>query len=153
MISKISSQALAGLGLIVVSTLTCATASKLKQVSLPEFLIGEFEDDYGVRYRVDNELIRLLPNDTYHIIGINKNKEYLILQNDSLNAFAPSLFSRIDYERLNDMHPYEWAFCFSNYDEPSVKDAVKNTNTQKSDLMTGCNGFPFSRMKRLEEAE
>lgn len=51
------------------------------------------------------------------------------------------------------MEPYEWAFCFSSFKEASVKDASNEVNTQKTDLMTGCNGFPFSRMKKSTKTD
>ena len=127
---------------------SCATASKNNNNSLPSFLVGEFEDDYGVHYQIDQQLFRLLPNDKFHILSVNKAEGFLILQNDSLNTYAPSLFTRIDYQKLDNMVPYEWAFCFSSFKEASVKDAINKVNTQKTDLMKGCNGFPFSRMKK-----
>lgn len=115
---------------------------------MPAFLIGEFEDDYGIRYQIDKQAFHLLPNDKFHIRRVNQAEGFLVLQNDSLNTFAPSLFTRIDYQKLNNMNPYEWAFCFSSFKEASIEDAIEKVNTQKADLMTGCNGFPFSRMKK-----
>jgi len=144
---------LAGFGWIVLLMASCTVASKLEKDTLPSFLVGEFEDDYGVQYHIDNKVLRLLPNDAYYLVGVNENERYIILQNDSLNAFAPSLYTRIDYEKLENMAPYEWAFCFSSYEEASIKDAIKNVNTDKSDMMSGCNGFPFSRMKRVGESD
>lgn len=132
----------------VLLNISCATAPKSNNDSLPTFLIGKFEDDYGVNYQIDQQVFRLLPNDKFHIISVNKAEGFLILQNDSLNTYAPSLFTRIDYQKLEDMKPYEWAFCFSSFKEASIKNATNRVNTQKTDLMTGCNGFPFSRMKK-----
>lgn len=144
---------IAGLASCVLLNFSCATLPKNNNDSLPIFMIGEFEDDYGVQYQVDNQIFRMLPNDKYHILSVNEAEGFLILQNDSLNKFAPSLFTRIDYQKLNNMNPYEWAFCFSSYEEANVKDAINKVNTQKTDLMTGCNGFPFSRMKKVNNSE
>lgn len=139
---------LVALTLLTLLHISCATRSKYGHKPLPAFLIGEFEDDYGVHYQIDQQVFRLLPNDKFHIISVNKADGFLILQNDSLNTYAPSLFTRIDYQKLKNMEPYEWAFCFSSFEEVSVKDATSKVNTQTTDLMTGCNGFPFSRMKK-----
>ena len=139
---------LAALALLILLNISCATTPKSNNNSLPAFLIGEFEDDDGVQYQIDQQAFRLLPDDKFHIISVNKADGFLILQNDSLNTYAPSLFTRIDYQKLEDMKPYEWAFCFSSFKEASIKDATNRVNTQKTDLMTGCNGFPFSRMKK-----
>ncbi|NRB48148.1 MAG: hypothetical protein HRU41_10785 [Saprospiraceae bacterium] len=145
---KTTNLILATFAAVVLVNLSCATRSKYGHESLPAFLIGEFEDDYGVHYQIDQQVFRLLPNDKFHIKGVNKAEGFLILQNDSLNTYAPSLFTRIDYQKLKNMDPYEWAFCFSSFEEVSVEDATNKVNTQKTDLMTGCNGFPFSRMKK-----
>lgn len=139
---------LVALALLILLNISCATTPTSNNNSLPAFLIGEFEDDYGVHYQIDQQVFRLLPDDKFHIISVNKADGFLILQNDSLNTYAPSLFTRIDYQKLKNMEPYEWAFCFSSFEEVSVKDATSKVNTQTTDLMTGCNGFPFSRMKK-----
>ncbi|MTB52077.1 hypothetical protein [Lewinella sp. W8] len=139
-----------GLMSYVLFQLSCAAVPKHHPNSLPTFLLGEFEDDYGISYQIDQKEIRLLPNDRFHLLNVNVAEGYLILQNDSLNTFAPALFTRIDYQKLDGMAPYEWALCFSSYDEISVENAIDSVNTDKSNLMTGCNGFPFSRMKRAE---
>ena len=138
---------------LLIVPVSCTTAPKPNKDSLPAFLTGAFEDDYGIQYQIDDEVFHLLPDDTFHIISVDKAEEYIILQNDSHNSFAPSLFTRIDYQKLEDMKPYEWAFCFSSFEAASVEEATSQVNTQKTDLRTGCGGFPFSRMKRLGASE
>jgi len=140
---------IAVLSALVLIPFSCTTAPEPNENSLPTFLLGAFEDDYGVQYHIDQEVFHLLPDDTFHIISVHKEEGYIILQNDSHNSFAPSLFTRIDYQKLEDMKPYEWAFCFSSYAAASMEEATDQVNTQKTDLRTGCGGFPFSRMKRL----
>ena len=138
---------LIGLLSFLLLNISCTPESNNNNDSMPALLIGEFEDDYGIQYQIDKDVFRLLPDDQFHIISVNQAEQYLILQNDSLNTYAPSLFTRIDYQKLDNMEPYEWAFCFSSFEEKSKDDAVNALNAQKSDLMSGCNGFPFSRMK------
>jgi hypothetical protein len=141
------------LALLLLIPISCTTAPEPTEDSLPTFLIGAFEDDYGVQYHIDQEVFHLLPDDRYHILSVHRAEGYIILQNDSLNSFASGLFTRIDYQKLEDMEPYEWAFCFSSYDAASIEEATNQINTQKTDLKTGCDGFPFSRMKRLGVSE
>ncbi len=150
---KTTNLIIVGLASFLLLNISCVTESKDNDDSLPAFLIGEFEDDYGIHYQIDNEVFRLLPNDKFHILSVNKAEGFLILQNDSLNKFAPSLFTRIDYQKLNNMDPYEWAFCFSSFEEAKPEDAINKVNTKKSDLMNGCNGFPFSRMKKVDKSK
>ncbi len=111
-------------------------------------MIGEFEDDYGIQYQIDEKVFWLLPNDKFHILSVDRENQFLILQNDSLNTYAPSLYTRIDYQKLKNMPPYEWAFCFSSYEEMTAEEARDKSNTDKANLMKGCGGYPFSRMKR-----
>ena len=136
------------LGLFILMSVSCLTNPKGKNIALPKFMIGVFEDDYGVSYKIERHTIHLLPNDKYHVIQVNLNERYLILQNDSLNQFAASLYSRVDFQQLENMNPFKWAFCFSNYEAESVEDALITDNIDKSNLKKGCNGFPFSRMKK-----
>lgn len=77
---------LAALALLILLNISCATTPKSNNNSLPAFLIGEFEDDYGVQYQIDQQAFRLLPDDKFHIISVNKTDGFLILQNDSLNT-------------------------------------------------------------------
>lgn len=144
---------IAVLALLLMGPISCTTAPESNEDFLPTFLTGSFEDDYGVRYHIDQEVFHLLPDDRYHVLSVHRAEGYIILQNDSLNSFAPGLFTRIDYQQLENMEPYEWAFCFSSYAATSVEEATSQVNTQKTDLMTGCDGFPFSRMKRLGASE
>lgn len=138
---------------VLICLLGSSCYNKLKKdnsdQAIPPYMQGDFEDDYGIQYKIDQEDLLLLPNDKFHILEVNRVEDFIILQNDSLNKFAPSLFTRIDFFRLEDMNPFEWAFCFSSYNEASRNDARKGKSANKSNLMKGCNGFPFSRMKRI----
>ena len=146
---RFSQLAIVVIALFAIALSSCATSSGSTDANaLPKYMIGTFEDDYGIQYSIDDAALRLLPDDQFHILTVNRAENYLILQNDSLNIYAPSLFTRIDYQKLDDMKPYEWAFCFSSFEAASVEAAVNSVGTDKSDLMKGCNGYPFSRMKR-----
>ena len=129
-------------------TIAFVSFTPFQEHEIPSFLRGEFEDDYGVHYSIDAKTWQLLPDDKYHVLQVNVEEGYLIFQNDSQNSFAPGLFTRIDYQSLTEMPPYEWAFCFSNFEAASETEAMQANYTQKTNLKTGCNGFPFSRMKR-----
>ena len=129
----------------------CTPSATPKEETLPTFMLGGFEDDYGIQYQIDEQLFQMAPSDKFHILSIHPAESFLILQNDSLNSFAPALFTRIDYQKLENMDPYEWAFCFSSFEAKSIEEAIDSVKTQKTDLMKGCNGYPFSRMIRVEK--
>ena len=139
--------------LLFFTFLSCkqVTEKQKADVLLPEYLKGHFEDDYGIHYWIDDRSIKLLPDDKYHILEVNDKAKYILLQNDSLNDYAPSFFSRLDYLELENMVPYRWAFCFSSYNAKDISIARQENPANRSDLMKGCNGFPFSRMKLVEK--
>ncbi|CAN5907988.1 hypothetical protein BH11GEM2_BH11GEM2_35000 [soil metagenome] len=62
------------------------------------------------------------------------------------------LWSRIDWIRL-EMAPYEWAFCLSAYAAPTQEAALATTTARRDAPRTGCNGHPFSRMRRAGPAD
>ncbi|MFK7849284.1 MAG: tetratricopeptide repeat protein [Rhodothermales bacterium] len=113
----------------------------------PDMLIGTFEDDYAVPYTIKKGVIYQHTSNTYHIKYWNNEEQYLIAQNDVDNDGGESLWTRIDWIELADMAPYTWAYCLSAYDAKSATEAEEVKITDRSAPRTGCNGFPFSRMK------
>ncbi len=120
---------------------------------LPTYLIGDFEDDYEIKYSISDSTFILLPDDVYHIKRWDLENNFLIALNDSANEYDPGLWTRIDWIELEDMEPFEWAFCLSVYNAPSAIEAENSANIDPSTPRTGCNGFPFSRMKRVQNID
>jgi len=134
--------------LLLITLLIGCTSQKKEN---PDLLIGDFQDDYNIEYHLSRESFTLKPESHFKILEWNIDKQHFIAQNDSSNNFDPNLFSRIDWVVLDDMNPYEWAFCLSAYNAPSV-DSAKNVKVaDRSMLKTGCNGYPFSRMKPIDK--
>lgn len=130
------------------------TSEKGNEKKPPEFMIGLFEDDYEIQYSVSDSTFILLPKDVYYIQKWELSQQYLITRNDSSNAFDPGKWTRIDWIKLEDMEPFEWAFCLSVFNANSAQDAESmGENVNPETPRTGCNGFPFSRMKRVSEIE
>lgn len=123
---------------------------KIEDPVIPHQLIGFFEDDYQIQYSVSDSTFILLPNSIYHIKSWNIDEQYLIAFNDSSNSYDPGLWTRIDWIELNDMEPFSWAFCISVFNAETFQQAELGGQTNSDTPMTGCNGFPFSRMKRIE---
>lgn len=139
--------------LLLLSITSCSSSSGDTNGSLPSYMKGAFEDDYGIQYLIKEKVFIMKPNATFHVLSVDTVNRSLIAQNDSLNEYAPLLFTRIDYQKLEGMAPYEWAFCFSNYEEATYQEALNKVNPQRSNLMGGCNGYPFTRMKRTSEMD
>ncbi|HTE45598.1 MAG TPA: hypothetical protein VK636_10170, partial [Gemmatimonadaceae bacterium] len=83
----------------------------------------------------------------YHIVRSVLSGQYLIAHNDSANRGAPGRWTRIDWVKLDGMPPYTWGFCFSAYDARSAATAESVSIARPATPKTGCNGFPYTRMK------
>lgn len=119
-------------------------------VKLPSFLKGEFEDDYGIRYRISDSVWIQLPNTKYHIIEWNEKDQYLIAKNGSENPGDRGLYTRIDCMRFEKMEPYLWGFCLTTYNATNPTEAKNTASADRQNPKKGCGGFPFSRMKRVK---
>ena len=117
---------------------------------IPSYLIGDFEDDYEIQYSINDSTFILQPDAIYHIDKWELEQQYLIAQNDSSNEYDTGLWSRIDWIQLADMEPYSWAFCLSVYNASTADEAELSAKVNPETPRTGCNGFPFSRMARID---
>ena len=111
-------------------------------------ILGGWVDDYEITYSITSDTWELGSDITFHILEWNKDQQYLIVKNDDSNAYNAGLYSKIDYTSIKGMEPYSWAYCLTAYDKSSEKDARDTPTSDKSDPKIGCNGFPFSRMKK-----
>jgi hypothetical protein len=119
------------------------------QQAAPPFPTGAFEDDYGGRHTVSAAEWRQGSVARYRIVKWDSARRYLIAQNDSANGSEPGRWTRIDWVTLEGMAPWEWAFCFSAYNAPTADSAERALVARPDTPRTGCNGFPYSRLKRL----
>ncbi len=135
----------------------CRSAQTKKEnldgLKVETMLLGEFEDDYGARYTITKTLWHQQPGGIYHVDYWNSDDAFVILQNDETNGSNPGLWTRIDWTLLKDVEPYDWGFCLTVYDAPTSTEAAAAAAASRDTPMTGCNGFPFTRMKRLEPAQ
>lgn len=119
--------------------------------TIPVTMPAVFLDDYGIRYTISDSLWIQHPSSRYHILRWDKEKQYIIARNDAQNKSDAGLYTRIDYMKFTGMEPYTWGFCLSVY--KAVSDSIAEfgpNKTDRSNPRKGCNGFPFSRMKKSE---
>jgi hypothetical protein len=114
-------------------------------------LVGDFEDDYGIRYHLSPDLWHQRPDSRYHVVQWDSVGQYLIARNDATNPADGNLWTRIDWLPLEGMPPWEWAFCLTVWNAPSEDEARETAPADRSSPRTGCGGFPFSRMRRMVE--
>ena len=129
---------------------SCSSDQQEKSKPIPpSFLIGSFEDDYSVSYTISDSLFEMEDHTKIHILEWNMEGQYFVGQNDSLNPYDPLLYSRIDWMQFEDMAPFEWGFCMSAYNEASLDSAKAVSSANRETPKIGCDGYPFSRMKRI----
>lgn len=121
------------------------------QTKAAEMLKGNFIDDYKIAYTINDTLWMQKPNATYHIIKWNEKEQYFIARNYKNNPADGELYTRIDYMTFENMQPFLWGFCLSAYNAKTEDEAEAVKIADRANPRKGCNGFPFSRMKRVEE--
>ena len=125
-----------------------AVLHDVPQGTPPLLLLGEFEDDYGIHYSISEREWHQHPESRYRVVRWQSDAQYLIAQNDAANPSDAGLWTRIDWIELSEMPPYQWAFCLSAYAAPTATEAERAIIAQRDTPRTGCNGHPFSRMRR-----
>lgn len=117
--------------------------------TIPTFMKGSFEDDYGIQYKITDSLWTQLPGVRYQILKWNSQEQYLIVRNYIDNPSEAGRYTRIDIMAFDGMAPFQWGFCLTRYDAPTKEEAEKSASADRKNPRKGCNGYPFSRMKPL----
>ena len=135
--------------------LSGAVSPKLQQVPSERWppaalVMGSFDDDYGSRHVVTKESWMHGRRARYEIVKWNAKEQYLIALNSATNPSDGGLWSRFDWMPLENMAPFTWAFCMSAYNAKALEEAEQTTIANRESPKTGCNGFPFTRMKKVD---
>ena len=116
----------------------------------PALLLGEFIDDYGIRYSISRESWSQGSATRYEILEWDLEARSILARNADGNPGDAGLWTRIDWVFLDaTSQEYQWAFCYAVYDASSPASAMSAVGTSRATPRTGCNGFPFSRMERV----
>ncbi|WP_411282452.1 hypothetical protein [Gemmatimonas sp.] len=137
---------------LIISASGCVTARATFNAAPtgmpPGDILGAFEDDYGGVYQITTETWRHGATAAYDIVAWHADSQYVVARNAPGNPTAPMRWTRIDWMPLANMSPYTWAFCFTAYDAPSRAAAESAPTAVRASPRSGCNSYPFSRMKR-----
>ncbi|MDZ4673193.1 MAG: hypothetical protein SGI84_02000 [Gemmatimonadota bacterium] len=115
----------------------------------PAELVGEWVDDYGIRYQVSDTLWLQQPSVVYRVARWEAGEQYLVAQNGAENPADGGLYTRIDWVELEAAAPWDWAFCMATWDANSSAGAAVAPASDREHPRTGCDGHPFSRMRRV----
>ncbi len=111
-------------------------------------LTGDFVDDYGITYTITDSVFIQAPGIKYNIIRWDTAQQFFIASKTSRKNEDSLLFSRIDYMRFTGTEPWLWGYCFTFYTAKTEAEALNHPAADRNNPKKGCNGFPFSRMKR-----
>jgi hypothetical protein len=109
---------------------------------MPTYLLGNFMDDYGIEYSISDSTWTQTPGIRFDIMKVD-SKDMFILGYNPLD----STYTKIEFMLFQDQLPYAWGFCYSTYDKKDKDEAISGAFAKRETPKTGCNGFPFSRMK------
>ena len=119
----------------------------------PALLVGQFVDDYDTPHLIDDTLWRHGAANRYRIREWHADAEYLLAVNDSTNPHDGGLWTRIDWTRLADSAGWSWGFCIAAWDAPTRAAAESASVSDRATPRTGCNGYPFTRMRRIDASQ
>ncbi len=111
---------------------------------------GMFEDDYNIRYEVSDTSWSQHPGSRYRIVTAADMNRVLFLLQPASDSTADR-WTRVDWTHFEGMAPWTWGFCYTAWDLPTMDAALASEPADASTPMTGCGGFPFSRMRVLPE--
>ncbi len=113
----------------------------------PAVVQGAFVDDYGQRYTISDTIWQHGSAARYHVVRWDAVGKFAIAQNDPTNPGDGNKWTRIDWIELPHQTPYSWGYCYTAYQASSVADAIAAPPVDRTTPRTGCNGFPFTRMR------
>src|ERR1700750_965894 len=126
----------------------CTATQKTTKQKLPSWMTGQFTDDYGITYTINDTVFIMEGAAKYHILQWDQKEQYLLTQNDRNNKTDKGLYTRIDYISFTGMGPFKWGYCFIVYNAIDKETALRAAAADRANPRKGCNGYPFSRMKR-----
>ncbi|MEO5826928.1 MAG: hypothetical protein ABIR59_13640 [Gemmatimonadales bacterium] len=113
----------------------------------PAVVQGTFVDDYGQRYSINDTIWQHGSASRYHVMRWDTAGMFAIAQNDSANPGDGNKWTRIDWTDLAQQSPYTWGYCYTAYEAESPSEARDAIAPDRANPRTGCNGFPFTRMR------
>lgn len=115
----------------------------------PAFVLGRFVDDYDISYVVTPELFQHGTRTRYRIVEWHVAEQFFVAQQVA-DSTGRAPWVRVDWLEFTGMPPYTWGYCFTKYDAASAEIARAAPPAQRETPRTGCGGFPFSRMRRID---
>lgn len=113
----------------------------------PALLVGDFVDDYGSTHTISTESW-IHGSAEYRVVSWDAEAQHAIAQNAERNPTERGLWSRFDWVLLDASSEYPWAYCQIVYDAEDEQRARDAAPANREEPRNGCNGHPYTRMKR-----
>ena len=146
------------LGTVALAWALCAGATEVADAQVvrgdpPSFMVGHFVDDYGIRYSITPDSWTQGREARYSVVAWDQAARQVLVRSSVATAAGSDLWTRIDWVELDGPDgEYPWAFCYGAYDQGGREAAQSAPASERRSPRTGCNGFPFSRMKRTDNS-
>lgn len=116
------------------------------QMRLVADFSGDYEDDFGYTFSLNSYRWTNGSGSFFSISQYDEQLGWIVAQNDSSNSWSPNLWSKFDLTSDTDGEMY---FCQSTYDAMDEQTALDALSAATDNLTTGCNGFPWSKMRHV----
>lgn len=132
--------------LLVIVLLATSCRASMGSGPRPPFPTGAFVDDYGSTHTISAAEWRQDAYTRTQIVRWNPSARYILGRSIPKDSSGSAGWVRIDWIPL-DSPPYTWAYCIIAYDKPDAASAEAVTTAKPDTPRTGCNGFPYTRLK------
>ncbi len=108
-------------------------------------IAGTYGDDFGGTHEITQTTWTTSGYGTsiFHIAVYDNNRDFLAAQNDGGNEWSPGLFSRFDWNSVQNV----LYFCQTVFSAETLAEAEAADITDRSDPANGgCGGFPWSKL-------
>ncbi len=137
---------------LLVLVACAARVGAQEKPAAPAMVVGTFDDDYGGHHVIDGKVWTMGKKTVFHLVQFDVANNVVFTHNAPENEHDGNTYSRIDYVKLEGMAPWEWGYCMTTWNSKTFEEAMAAKSANRADLMKGCGGHPFSRMKRSPKA-
>ncbi|HEU5075687.1 MAG TPA: hypothetical protein VFU02_15950 [Polyangiaceae bacterium] len=130
----------------------------------PIALAGSYRDDFGGTHTITPRIWQS-GSSLFHLLEFSNEDFWAVAQNDCSNAYFPGRYSRFDWVTVaggeggaagaagvagaagaGTQGSSETYFCQTGYDVDSAEAARELEPADRTDLVLGCSGFPWSKL-------
>jgi hypothetical protein len=118
----------------------------IAEVAEPD-IVGSYMDEYMTSHVITalswTQTYDGSEPSVFHFLSVNNENDFIIAENDAMNEYSPSLFSRFDWVTIDGQL---W-FCQTTYNAETAEGAEATPAADASDVsVSGCGASPWSSL-------